>query len=299
MATIIETCDIKRITISEISKLDAIYSFTVFVYGISWSVNIFVGGSWLCVDLDCNNDDDSSNWAIPGVISCKLLSFSDDSVALEKSALPFVYDRNTRHGNTMDLIKLDDLFNQSKNFVKDDAIKLEIKIEVENPNQPKKCDATIWRGCKNAGEFQLILKNVSCLMAVRAHPFKLFGLSWRITVGKNSQSNRLFACIDFDESTTKDSCDVTWSIKLITTKEGVRPIEKTETDREVASSEYLLMDIASWDEVVNPENGFIINDSITVEFGLKKSTQRRSTAQTAKRAKRNPTTTTSSASESE
>lgn len=299
MAAIIEASNIQRITISKISKLNQICTPEVFIYGIPWHVKVFKEKSTLNFYLKCNNSDNSANWSIPGVVSCKLLSFNGDTVALERYAPPYIFNSNRRTGFTTELIAWDELFKQDKGYAKHDEIKLEIKIEVENPKRRKKCEVRILRDCKFIGEYRLILKNVSHLMAVKAHPIKLYGLSWYISVGKDNQSNGLFATLDFDKSRERDSSDVTWSIKLLCMKVGMRSIERTKTAL-LLSSEYLAMEnIAQWDEIINPKNGFIINDSITLELELKmkaenpRGTVWQNTGPIAKRIRSNPRTISS------
>lgn len=300
MAKVTETCNFQQITISDVSKLDKITTSEVFVYGISWSVNIFKHESWLCAKLICDYDDGSSNWPISGAVSCKLLPFSDDLDALEKISTASVFDRTRFYGVDLYLIKWDDLFDEENKYVQNDTIKLELKIEAQNPNDPKKCDVRILRDCKNSVQFQLIVKNVSNLMAVEAHPFKLHGLTWHITVGKDKQLNSLFAALDFDASKTKKSCDVTWSMKLLSSKEEMNPIEKSRTDSLPSIHYYLIIEnIVSWNELFKPENGYVHNNSITFEFELKSNKRRQSNANaaiTVKRARRGPSPSPSSSS---
>lgn len=269
MAQTTETSVIKQIKIPQISKLESIYTDEVELYRIPWNVHVFKSDSSLCAELICRNEDNSSDWSIAAGISCKLLPFCDDLGAIEGSQSN-VFDRKRLCGVDLPLIEWNDLFNEEKNYVDNDTIKLELKIDAQNPNYPNKSVAKLWRDCDDDTKFLLNVKNVSSLLAVRAHPFKLNGLTWYVTVGKNKSSNHLFAHLNFDESTMKNSCDISWSLQLLSWKDGVDSIEKTEIDSLLSSDYYSVMEnIVSWNDLFKPENGFLNNDAITMELEIK------------------------------
>lgn len=98
MATADETSHSMEITISQVCQLESVYSSDVFVHGIPWKVKVFKENdgneaddgeyeSNLAVRLICCNEDESLVCSISGIVSCKLLSFSDDVDPMKSSLI--------------------------------------------------------------------------------------------------------------------------------------------------------------------------------------------------------------------
>lgn len=283
MAAIIETSHshVMQITIAQVSKLDSVFTSEVVIHGIPWKVQVLKdevddeNQPSLAVRLICANRDKSLKWSISGAITCKLLPFSDDLDALECRVKPDVFDHVRLYGiGFYECIKWDDLFDENNKYVKDDTIKMEIKIDAENLNDPNRSGVKFQNISKSRLDgclaiYRLTITNVSNLMAIRSPRFGLRGLFWNITVGKNSSTNNLFAHLDFEESMKEISCDVTWIVKLMSSKKNVEPIGEPQTE-ELLSSDYLIMDcVAPWNLIFKPENGFVNNDSIVLEIEIK------------------------------
>lgn len=311
MATAIETSHshLMQITITQISKLVSIFTSEVLIFGIPWKVKILKNEAdaenpaCLAVRLICVHKDKSLKWTVPGTVSCKLLPFGEDLDALEGHLRPDVFDRTRLNGiGFLECIPWQDLFDETKCYVKDEAIKLEIKIQAENPNSPMRSGVkfdNLGKSCRDECviKYRLTIVNIANLMAVRTPRFYLRGLSWNITVGKDNASNSLFALLDFDESTKEISCKLAWSIKLTSLNEDIDPIEKTQTEL-LHSSDYLIMDdIVSWKEIVKPENGYINNNSIVFDVEFRADKPRGDvpiSMPNAKRAKTDPLNVTMS-----
>lgn len=261
-----ETSHGMQLTIREVSKLDAAYTSEVFVHGIPWKVKIFKDTdegsvddssddedendkSWFAVRLICTNNDDSLKWSVAGAASFKLIPFTNDAKVLESNCVPSVFGRTSLNGvGFCQLIQWNDLFADKNGYIKDDTIKLEINIEAENPNDPNRSSLHLKRvekdcSCGSSATFQLIVKNVSKLMALQVPQFDLRGLPWKIVIGKEADS--LFTQLYHDEPTTEISCPATWTVKLLSSKANVDSIEEFETESELSSNSYLKMAIVS------------------------------------------------------
>ena len=293
------TSNTSLVTISQISKLESFTTSEVFIYGIPWKVKVCKieydeeeeEKPSLGVDLIFVKEDKSLKWSIPAAVLCKLLQFGDNLNAHEKYFGPYAFNRTITNGRGDTLIPWNDLFDDDNKYVKDDTIKLEIKIDVGNPNDPKRSGVQfkcVEKSCDDGcmATFRLTVTNVSNLMAVQTPPYKLRGLFWCISVGKDVTSN-LFAQLDFDEPSEGISCKVVWSIKLLSTKSGVDPIEQKESVLLQSYERSCMDNIASWNELFKPENGFVNKDSITLEVEIKMSKPERDMP-IAKRAKLSP-----------
>lgn len=276
MTTASESSHTMQIEITQVSELELVDSSNVYVYGIPWYISISKGVKGengepsLHVYL-VRNTDDFLEQTVSGAISCKLLPLNGEANVLEKYLGPFAL--RTPDSNLGDaIIGWNDLFDGNNKYVKDDAIKLEIKIETENPNDPKKSDVKFDSfekscDCGCLAIFRVVITNVSNLWAVRTPRFNLRGKPWSITIGKERSSN-LFANLCLDAANDDISCEVKWSIKLLSSKDNVDAIEQTK--RGTIHLAYLEIDnIVSGDELFKPENGFVNDDSITLDVKIK------------------------------
>lgn len=290
MATVIDTSHsyTMNIAVSQISKLESIFTSEVSIFGVPWKVKILklaeegAYQSSFALRLMCTKKDkprsvgdQADKWSVSGALSCKLLPFSDGLNALEAHLKPDVFDHTRLHGiGFLECIPWADLFDADNHYVKDDTIKLELKIQTENPNNPTRSDVQfecLSKSCESEClvTFQLKIRNFSNLMAVRTTRFCLRGLWWNITIGKDDSADGLFGLLDFDGCQRAISCKVMWSISLLSQKNDVDPIGKNQTEL-LLSSDYLIMnDIAPWTEIFKPDNGFVNDDSITLEIEIK------------------------------
>lgn len=174
MAEVNESSNTIQFSISKLSKLTKVHPRKVSLYGIPWQVEVRKKQNGtqnsLGIGLHCPNKDESSNWTATACASIKLLTFSNDQPAMERNISPFVLNEYNR--SISRLIQWDDLLNEQKKYVKDDAIKLKIKIGAENPNDVNR------RIFKFLANFQVTVVNVSNLMAIRSPEFLMRGMPW-------------------------------------------------------------------------------------------------------------------------
>lgn len=87
----------------------------------------------LGVYLYCMQKGKLENWAYAASASFKLLTFDGNRTELEEHMNAFVFDQlETGFGKTS-LIAWNDLFKVEKNYVKNDTVNLELKIDVADP----------------------------------------------------------------------------------------------------------------------------------------------------------------------
>lgn len=138
MAKVNEPSITIHFSVSEISKITSVLSSEVLLYGIPWQIKLkkYENGTdkSLAAYLNCMNKDNTSNWTATACATIKLLPFRDGQKVVEHHISPLVFNRlNTDYG-TNTLIQWDDLFDVGKEYVKNDTIQLEAKIDAEDPN---------------------------------------------------------------------------------------------------------------------------------------------------------------------
>lgn len=265
------------LNIPNISRLDTILSPVMLIYGIPWKVEICkyeTAGDdepSLGVLLHCANQDASSDWEIAGLATFKLLPFSADAPPARYNITPTVFDSKADIIGESEFIRWNDLFDTAKQYVKNDTINLEVKVKAEDPTSPNR--SRLLFDCKQCCEngksttVNLMITNIDNLMAVRTPRFRLRGLPWFIQITKNHHS-QLGVSAEFGEIIPNVSCKMAMSIKLVSSKIGVFPIEKCDIHQYNCSMDLNVVEVVSWKELIKEENGFVNNDSIMLKIEL-------------------------------
>lgn len=266
MAQMDASSTIIQFSVWEISKLTTAYSQSIVLFGIPWQVHVEYDDEEksLAAYLHCAKKDDLSNWTAVASASIKLLRQSQVGQGIVSLIPPVVFDRFTPGYGTRTLIEWTDLFNSINGYVQNDCIKLEVKIEAEDPYDlyrsysnfrciEKSCE------CSCQATYELNVMNVTKLMAVRTTEFVMRLQSYDILVYKNGThlAIRLWPNRRYTEVTPHN---VKMLIKLTSSKQNVAPVQRS------GSAD---INIISWDELLKPENGFVnYNNAITLEIEI-------------------------------
>lgn len=271
-ANVTEHC--LKMEIPEISKLNEIWSPKILIHGIPWKVQVCKEETEkrrsLGVYLVCREKDKSPVWPLWGSASFKLVPFSDKVKPVECHCSPFVFDNST--GGFGDQFEWDAMFDKTNSFVENDTINLEIHVKAENPNDPKRSGLNfkcIHKCCDNGNlaTYRLTVTNIVNMMAVRSPKFKLCGLSWNVLIS-NEHPSYLGVALQLEEDTGNVSCNVAISIRLVSSKNDVHPIEKCDTRQYYHSMDFNAVKVVSLDELMKSKSGFVNENSIILEIEL-------------------------------
>lgn len=255
-------------TISRISKLTTINSQKVFMFEIPWQFQVTKNQeeNSLGIFLQCLKEGDSSNWAVPGCFATYLLSSKAKASPLENHTAPFVFNPTSISFGLPAFIQWDDLLNAEHGYVKNDTIRLKIEMTIGNPDYPDRATLQFEsqdtsRNRDSLAKFRLTVENVENLMAVHSKTFNLKHLPWGFTVYKEKEYS-LGIVLEAKNARWKNPCEMTMSVKLLSTKSD---IEKSCTQhfKEPATTE--IEDVVEWDDLLDPEKGFVNDNSITLE----------------------------------
>lgn len=161
------------------------------VQGIPWKVSLFVKFGYLIGSLQCNKSQNET-WSHPVLTSFTLLSFGDKTKHIQFPAEPFVCNQKYNSVCTK-IIKWLDLFAADNNYVKNDAINLEIEIVPADPDDDKASVLqfeNVPQICEECTKKHLVILNIDNLMAVRSPDFEIKQLSCFLSIVKDS-SNRI------------------------------------------------------------------------------------------------------------
>lgn len=260
-----------RLNIPNVSGLREIYSHEINVHSIPWTVYVrketVNHEQWLAIYLRCTKKDMSSKWVHVAAPTFKLVSFTESENTIEIPLMPYVFDAiGMDHGIRM--IRWYDLFNVVNGYVKYDTISLDIEIKMADPiemNQSELLFEEIGKRYEDGSntKFRLTVTNIDCLMAVQSPIFMLQNTLWHLTINKYP-TGRLAIILESMAKSVDFSCKVTVLAKLM--KVGM-PVEEIQT-RHMKYLHRLTVLLVQWDDLLNPRNGFIKNNSIVIEVEL-------------------------------
>ncbi|XP_055296499.1 uncharacterized protein LOC129565538 [Sitodiplosis mosellana] len=261
------------LNISNISKLNEIWSPEYLVQGIPWKVKVCKRVNEqkesLGVYLYCAEKEKPENWSHVAFGTFKLLPFNNKINPVEYNLDPHVFDNSGRGIGTMSLIDWQNLLDVGKYYVKNDNINLDIKIGAADPDEDAKSKFTFEHIESGCGEgcvtsFRLSVTNIEHLIAVRSPTFNMRKLRWDFSVYK-SRSSMLSVCLKSKDINEKISFKSKASVKLISSEGDEKTVEVNRVRSYKNSSELFQFEVGSWDELFKPENGFVKNNSIIME----------------------------------
>lgn len=247
------------------------------VQGIPWSVKvgkrIVQSKDALGIYLCCAKKELAPNWTHVARASYKLISYDDCNHRIEKCMEPYVFVHSDQGLSNPILFTWEELFAAETNYVKNDAIKIEVKIEAEDPTEPNKSilvSHNMENVCNNCSvKYRLTVKNIQNLMAVRSPKFKFKDLDWSFLLFKD-QLTYLRIRMDCSEH-VKQSFYTTVKIRLVTHIAGNNLDGQCRIAVNKGSKYIPMKKIISWKRLFTPENGFIaiIANSISLEVEMK------------------------------
>lgn len=254
-----------QFTVSEISKLTEAWSPQITLYGIPWKIRVkkHVNGTEksLGIHLSCDKKNYVPNWSSAASATVKLLSFNVYQQGIVHFIKPFVYDRFYKCYGTNTLIQWNDLINGRIRYVQNDSIKLEVKVEAENPYEVYKSVSNfrcIQQSCECCCQaiYEMTVESVSKLMAVRSTEFTMRGKAYYIIAFKhdNQLSVRLHAHHYSERHNAK------MSTILLSSKQNAIPIQR--------SGGFRAVNIIPWNEMMNSNNGYVNHNSITLKIKI-------------------------------
>lgn len=251
-----------QFSISNVSQLTTGSSPQTTWHGIPWKIDVIVYGTGaektLGVHLFCAHED-NTHWTAAAWAIVKLLSYSTRVQPIDFNIPPYVYDRSGRSFGTYEMVYWNNLFDRSKKFVQNDTIKFEVLITAENTLDSNR-SASIFRGIDKSccqGTYEIIVKNVSKLVAVRSRGFVMCGKPYDLDAFKND--THLGVRLKLKQRVSLPS-NIAMSIELTSTKRAALKVKHFGKPEDV--------NIVTWKKLINPINGFVTDDTITLKITI-------------------------------
>lgn len=263
--------------ISKISELgDDEWTPEFTLQGVLWDIRfykeVYNEEDWFIIALYCLHEDNSCDWSYAASATLKFLPFNRKMKAEECFVPPCVFNHFGK-GYSENMIKWRDLFDAENSFVKDDTINLKIEVDVADPNSEDKSILKfelLDKCCEKSGTASIRLKfsNIDNLAAVKTPDFMVRDLRWNLTIRKH-QSKYLGVFLDRIDKFATVSCKIRASFKLISSKGPTKCITM-EREQIIKCLDLINVKVlVSWDQLLDEENGFVVNNEITIEVEVK------------------------------
>lgn len=265
-----------RITVPNISHIGSYYSPEFIVRGLPWRIQFFQNkGAALGVYLRCENEDDSADWSCMAYCKFKLISFNQH--AYERSFKePREFNASQRSYGYLKFILINDLFEPTKNYVKNDSIVFEVKVTAnasinirerlanykEYSDELKKC-------------FRINIAKISDLVGFNSPEIMVRGLPWRIKI---YTSKILYTKVLAISLNCLSNCNsVQWSCKarvvfrlLSSNTNDAQHVWMSKNAFKFTSNSkaHVCNRFISWKDLMDVNNNYVKNDSIVVEVEL-------------------------------
>lgn len=240
-----------RLEIPKISKLRSkIWSPKVVVRGTSWKFRVVMnkesnGKKSLGVQLYCAESKLPKGWWQQASATIKLLSFNTKLPPHKKSFEPHIYDESKTGFGFPSFIKWSDLFDKTKEYVRDDKIILELKVEAGYPFREFKKSANF----EEIGiSYRITVNDIENMKSICSPPFNLEGASFCLT-GYSNESNQIGVCLKSLGNSNKFPINVTMCLKV----SGAESREKCETTRMTGKNKFIMYFEKDWLELTYAE----------------------------------------------
>lgn len=257
--------------VPNISKLENFYSTEFFIQEVPWRIvvgkELHGAKQWLGIYLHCMEKVSSANWSYAAVSSFKLKSFNENQKVVQRHVQPFIFDRTELGFGTGTFIEWNDLINLKNSFVKDDIIKIDITIKVDDPSDNNKSEL-LFEMVHNSNclsKFQLNVTNIQHLMAVRSPLFEMQHLPWYFTVCKDHSSNLVVRL----HSNSVVSCKKRMLVKLVSNQKFKKSVQQIKSENIQPGGILATIQFISWDCLLKPQNGFVNNNCVSIVVEIK------------------------------
>lgn len=276
-SSIVQTASIFDLCI-HVHEVANFWSSDFIIQAIPWNIHIRKvlrdNEDWLGVYLNCKKNDAPPDWAIAATLTVRLVSAHGDLYTIENSFEPGYFDHNSTGYGTAKFIKWNELFDAAKNYVKDDMVNFNMKVEVadQNTRNASKLLVNFNKCCDDSRQVTLglVVQNVDNLMAVRTSEFNLQNVRWNLLIFQHSNWG-LGLRIQNKDVTNETTRNVNIDLKIPSATPGVQDIEQSWNRRVPPSPNHCssMYPNILWIELFKPENGFVINNNISFDIKIK------------------------------
>lgn len=263
-----------RFTIADISRpnggLSPVFSYN----GVNWHLYISKrveesGQKWLKFGLHLYSNI-PTNRSFTVTMKIKLLSHLNNGTDQEISLGPYLFNSSLKTYAKNDCIPWADVIDPGKGYVNEyNMISVRVNLNVEENKSTIMCES-IDKSCPNGCSSKLRLKvlQIEMLSSTSIEPNDLTIHGAKIQVQLKKQTNDLAILLLFPLMKTEDLFSCSFEVHLLSSKVSLK--KRTTEDHTIHKKKrgITLLDIISFDDLMNPQNEFIENETINIELNI-------------------------------
>ncbi|CAG5100966.1 Similar to USP7: Ubiquitin carboxyl-terminal hydrolase 7 (Homo sapiens) [Cotesia congregata] len=219
--------------------------------------------------LQCNNEVYSDTWSCRAraVLGIRSRTEKNDDTISRTIEHTFCSKRNTAGWDSLVLWK--DLLDAGKQYIKDDSIIVQAHVSPEEFNLCAYLsvrEATFWFTVKNISTLNEIQSSLPCFIA---------NMPWKIRIGpvkiNGQKSLSFFLNCNETNNLIAWSCNADAELRILPCNDDQKPFTRKLFPRiySVGHDSWGTKNFIMWDDLVNPEKGFIEDDSVIFEAYVK------------------------------
>lgn len=289
------------VMLSDLKNFTIYKSAVFFVRGNPWTVEMRktknkIGIEILTFSLSSNVDDKSGQWAIVAVHSEKIISYKFGGQSHQKKLQHAFHSKKSRFD--IKFIQWNQLVDPANGYVKNDTCKIKIKVrasELQKLTENKWITFETIHCCDrcSTGKFRIKINNIedffgSCFLTW------LNTSSWEISICRSrnltNAANEVQSdeCLYLNLGRHNKALNVLNRVSILCKLISSDPKTESKQSNVVwefsGMQSYASSNLLTWNDLVNPQNQYIQNDSITIEVDMKVETVN----ETARIAKKRP-----------
>lgn len=270
--------------VNNVNELKSFRSKVFFVNGNPFSVEakrIVTSPtlSFLGILLHSEIENVAFDWAIVSSYSAEIISNDFRQPSKIEHFEPISFHEDCSKSDNCRLVTWNDLMDPEKSFVKDDSLKMRIKIKstpLQDTTNDGRCEMEAIENCCDScsfGKFRLTI-NTFDEHGVCSPKIVVNNMSWRaqvhITDDEKSPRNLRIKLFNSTCSIkTVVNCQTKVTCKLLSFDAETKRKESELEHKFTFMERSLVWDIASWEELIEKEKQFIRNDAFILELEIR------------------------------
>lgn len=286
-----------HMVVNKISQLKSFWSPEVLFYHLPWQIQLthrnatskLGSDNTLAVHLH-SLDTMTTDWSCAAMAEIELQSFDVNVRPLTNVIGPWVFNARESSWSRNKFILWTELFNRQAGYVKNDQIRMNIKIAVQFLTRLPNA-GLIYHHIFNAYQIHFRIENVRSLMAASSESIDFSGLPWKVIVRKkqcksdgHSYVGILLYCIPpvappF-RSIAPAETSFHWTRQIFaefrlnssTRAAHIRRSDKTRTFSKIARC-HGISNFIRWCDLMDPQNGHVQNNGIEITVNIRDETR--------------------------
>lgn len=272
--------------INNVSRLKSLRSQRIMVENVPWQIEIshrdhsarMGGDNTLAIHLHSLNFDPGNHaWSYAAAATIELLTFNVHGMPLTEVIGPWIFNRFESSWSRNKFIRWTDLFDRRTGYVKQDQIRINIKVSVQKLESPS--FGIVYQQIFNVLQIHFRIENVRGLMAAASARFVFSEMSWKIIVRRNQCNNDgqsylsvMLYCFPSENETIHHWVRTIFAeFRLESVRARTNHMQRFNEPKKFTNNQrcHVISKFISWCDLMDPRNGYIENNYIAITVSIR------------------------------